>query len=139
MHKILQKYNDISDIIAEVFEYDDNDLWLEMELANKLTNKLFLDIVGISFKHFVTGLKYYYFNEIKPSRYLRYDKPEYMDELWENEFTSSILNFISNYNILIGDLEKLSTYGIVKRNGQDNIVMIDYGLDNEVYSKYYKR
>jgi hypothetical protein len=65
-------------------------------------------------------------------------KPESYDETWENDFVKSIYDIIGSYNIPSGDLTKLSTYGVVKRNGQDDVVMIDYGLTKEVYDSYYR-
>ncbi len=38
-----------------------------------------------------------------------------------------------------GDLDRLSTYGLVKRDGHDTIVIIDFGLSGDVYSTYYDR
>ena len=49
-----------------------------------------------------------------------------------------MLSFIGGYDIPVGDLCKLNTYGLVKRNGEDTIVMIDYGLNNDVWQDYYK-
>jgi hypothetical protein len=60
-----------------------------------------------------------------------------MDEMWENEFTYRMLSFMGDYDIPVGDLARLSTYGLVKRDGQDAIVMIDYGLTHDVYGTYY--
>jgi hypothetical protein len=48
-----------------------------------------------------------------------------------------LFSFIGNYAVPVGDLERLSSYGVVKRDGQDKIVLIDYGLTHEVYSSYY--
>ena len=59
--------------------------------------------------------------------------------MWENEFTKDILDYINSYDIIPGDLSKTSTYGIVKRNGQDAIVIIDYGLTKDVFNKYYNK
>jgi hypothetical protein len=81
-------------------------------------------------------MKYNYFTNIKPNRYPT-AKPENMDEMWDNEFVYEMLSFMSNYDIPVGDLGRLSTYGLVNRDGSDTIVMIDYGLTNDVYGTYY--
>jgi hypothetical protein len=129
-------YYDISDIVAEVFESDENNLWVEMELAKKVTTNIFKNVVGISFEDYATGMRYHYDTNIKPSRYPS-RKPENMDEMWENEFAYRMLSFMGDYDIPVGDLARLSTYGLVKRDGQDEIVMIDYGLTHDVYGTYY--
>ena len=48
-----------------------------------------------------------------------------------------IFDYIGNYGVPTGDLERTNSYGLVKREGQDKIVLIDYGLTHEVYSSYY--
>jgi hypothetical protein len=57
--------------------------------------------------------------------------------MWENDFVSSIFDLIGGYDLTIGDLCKLSTYGVVSKEGEDSIVMIDSGLTSEVYNSYY--
>ena len=42
-------------------------------------------------------------------------------------------------NIEYGDLAASSTYGVVKRDGEDTVVMVDYGLSTEVLNTYYKK
>jgi hypothetical protein len=53
-------YYDISDIVAKVFESDENNLWVEMELAKKVTPNIFKNVVGISFEDYATGMRYKY-------------------------------------------------------------------------------
>ena len=126
-------------ITAEVFEYDDNNLWLEMELARKLTPNEFKRIVGVTFEEFVQTIRYYE-NEQKPkSRYYNPSKPDNYDDMWENEFVYRILDVIGSYGVPAGDLTRLSTYGIVNRENQDHVVMVDFGLTNDVYDSYYKK
>ncbi len=129
----------LQNIVAEVYESMDNGNWLEMELAVKLKETTFKNIVGVSFKDYVSALRYYYFTNIKPSKFGGYSKPENYKELWENEFAYDMFNFVGNYGIPVGDLSRLSTYGIVKRDDKDAIVMIDYGLNDDVYNDFYKR
>jgi mRNA-degrading endonuclease RelE of RelBE toxin-antitoxin system len=124
-------------LIAEIFEYEENGLWVEMELARKLSPKQFQSIVGISFDDYCSGLRYYE-HTLKPSKYFSRSKPEKYDEMWENEFTNEILQLIGTYDLPVGDMCRTNTYGIVKRDGGDTIVFIDYGLTNEVYDSYYR-
>ena len=129
-------YYDLSGIVAKVFESDENNLWVEMELAKKVTPNIFKNVVGVSFDEYANAMKYNYFTNIKPNRYPT-AKPKNMDEMWDNEFVYEMLSFLANYDIPVGDLGRLSTYGLVNRDGSDTIVMIDYGLTNDVYGTYY--
>lgn len=131
----------LDDLVATVFESDPNNLWVEMELARKVTPKVFFDIVNVSFDVYCQALRYYH-REVTGNRgpITRYEmKPENMDELWENEFVSRMLDYIGNYSPPVGDLCAPSTYGVVKRNGKEQIVMVDFGLNQEVYDSHYKR
>jgi hypothetical protein len=130
----------MGDIVAQIFDYDENNLWLEMELARKVTPQLFQNIVGISFENYVDGVNYQDSN-LRPRKQLYKPKePENMGDMWENDFVSRIFDLMGSYdNFVSGDLTKLSTYGVVKRDGVDSIVLIDYGLTDEVYNTYYKR
>jgi len=60
-----------------------------------------------------------------------------VDSMWENEFMTGMFDFIGNYSLPTGDLVRTNSYGLVKRNGEDSIIMIDYGLTKEVYDSYY--
>jgi hypothetical protein len=125
-------------LIAEIFNHDENNLWVEMELARKVTPKIWDSIVGVPIDELQKCARFIE-QEKNPRKFqYHFTKPARMDELQENEFTSSILDLISNYDIGAGDFGRLSTYGLVKRNGQDDIVIIDYGLTNDVYDSYYR-
>lgn len=129
----------MDDIVAEIFHSDENNLWLEMELARKVTSAMFQNIVGFTFEEYVDGV-WYQEENLRPrkSSYKR-PKPEKIDEMWENEFVSRIFDVMGSYeNFVAGDLTKLSTYGVVKRDNQDTIVLIDFGLTQDVYDSYYK-
>jgi hypothetical protein len=57
--------------------------------------------------------------------------------MWEDEFVYAMFNFLGNYGVPAGDLKRANSYGVVKRDGGDAIVMIDYGLTSDVYDSYY--
>ena len=124
-------------IVAEIFNYDPNNLWLEMELARKLTANEFKNITGLTFEDYCAGLRYYESLQ-KPKRGVNYSQPETYDDMWENEFAYEILNTVGSYDIPVGDLCRTSTYGVVSRDGGNAVVMIDYGLTNDVYTGFYK-
>ena len=62
-----------------------------------------------------------------------------MDALWENEFAYEMFKLLAEYEILPGDLQKLNSYGLVKRDGKDTIVLIDFGLTSKTFEKHYKK
>jgi hypothetical protein len=134
-------YHDIKDITAQVFAYDNNNLWVEMELARKVTPKIFEKLVGVSFNDYCDGLDKY-FEAVNPQKARRgwgrsdLDQEKY-DAMWENEFIYDIFTFMGGYDTPVGDLKRLNSYGLVKRNGEDTIVLIDYGITWYGFETYY--
>lgn len=132
------QYSDLEDIVAKTFDYDNENLWVEMELARKVSLGDFKRIVGYSFEDFKTALYNYGIDSGNDRGHkMIMDKQVYQD-MWENEFIYGIFDFIGNYGLPTGDLRRLNSYGIVKRDGEDRIVIIDYGFTHDVYDGYYK-
>lgn len=130
----------IESILAKVFDYDKNYLWVEMELARPVTEKIFKQVNGYSFGLYSLAINNFYYGSLKPNngnvRHI-HGLEQAIQDLWEDEFAYDIFQYLGNFNVPVGDLMKLSTYGLVKRNGQDTIVLIDYGLDHDTLEKYY--
>lgn len=133
-------YHDMKDITAKVFAYDHNDYWIEMELARKVTPQIFERVIGFSFKDYAAALNnYYHATNPQKSRYMQKIPmaQEIIDAMWENEFIYDMFTFMGGYDAPVGDLMKMDSYGLVNRNGKDTIVMIDYGITNDVWDEYY--
>jgi hypothetical protein len=132
------KYPDISSVIAQVFDSEENYLWVEMELARKVSVGDFKRITGYSFKDYCTAI-HNYGNDVHGTRnsYKMDIDKAIVDSMWEDEFVYKIFDFIGNYQLPIGDLMRLSSYGIVHRGGSDAIVLIDFGLTQDVQSTHY--
>jgi len=127
-------------LVADVYEYDENNLWVEMQLARKVTLKIFKDVTGYDFEDYGLALFHTYtINYGRPEiiKIAMNRKPKFYDEMWENDFISRIFDYVVNYQIPSGDLRKLSSYGLVNDGNKDSIVLIDYGLTNDVYTSYY--
>lgn len=117
-----------SSLFAEVLESDEKGLWVEMELARKVTKPIFLKINEVSFDDYCTALLVS--GEHK-------GLPDHLVHLYDNEFASGYIDYVGNYDVPTGDLRRMSSYGLVHRDGIDQIVLVDFGLTNEVYSSYY--
>lgn len=149
--------NYISDIVTNVFDFDEKYLWIEAEFAKKVTPQLFKKYAGIDFdiyKLFIYDFynrntdnyeyksirSYYKYNKKIEDDSLINEKIEQIKEhMWENnEFTYEILTYIGSYDVLIGDLQKIDSYGIVKRNGGYTLVVVDYGLSPDLFKRLYR-
>lgn len=125
------------DVVARVFESDqENGFWLEMELARKARAADFRNLIGISFQDLSAYLSdlQYRMGQIK------WSKPELNPDIdfGEIEFIEDLERFIVDYGMGVGDFRRMNSYGVVKRNGSDKLVLIDFGLTQTVYYEYYK-
>lgn len=60
-------------------------------------------------------------------------------ELTEREELMNWYDYISNYDMPLGDIIVRRNYGMTVRNGDPVIVLLDNGLTDEIYNNYYKR
>lgn len=126
------------DILANVFDYDENNLWLEMELVQKITKTNFQQVTGFSFEDFCNAVFNYGIDAgVVKSKQKREMNDEIMDQMWEDNFMQEVFGFIGNYGVPVGDFMRTSSWGLTKRNGHNEVVMIDFGLSEDVFNSYY--
>lgn len=134
------------DIVARVYERDDdNNFWLEMELAKKLTPLRFTSLTGLTIGDIEHYLKLYRFVN---DPYTYFEKPDaktfsgYNQEMeniiGESPFLAELETMITNFDLVTGDFGKISSYGEVVRDGTPMVVLIDYGLTSSVWNDFYK-
>lgn len=131
---------------AQVFDHDENDLWLEMELARRATAADFKNIVGVPFA-FVQNYVNYTAKRYSRNMFISYDRryKETFEQIDNEDFPnwewfSGLRDYMDGTSLeTVGDLKRPSSWGVVKRNGADEIVLIDFGLDDEVYDNFYRR
>ena len=104
------QYSDLDDILAKVFDSEANNLWVEMELARKLTKSKFKQITGFEFKKFVDAVHNYGIDTGTTSgiKMSSVSKDE-VAKMWEDEFVYSVFNYMGNYGIPANDLTVMST------------------------------
>jgi len=120
-------------ILPDLIEKDDDDLWLIVEKANKISKKEFERLTGVKFENFARTLGYELSLRSSRNRWF-FSKPEDYDDIIDNEFLSEIVDMSINYDMPAGDLERISTYGKV----DDDPVVVDTGLTQSVYDEHYK-
>jgi hypothetical protein len=132
----LGKVSYFSHMLAEIFHYNKNNLWVEMELARKVTAAAFKKIAGVDIATFNA-----YLNNWDEERHNRrgiyHVSPEELEIINESEFCEDVRQFINDSSMGVGDLGKLSTWGLVTREGYETMILIDYGLTSDVYDTYY--
>lgn len=123
-------------VAADWYAISDQDIWLESELCKKIKITEFKNITGISFKEFCDCLRYYYFDIHPKSAYFKLSKPDIYDESWDNEFIQGFYYYIGDFGVPVGDLTRISSYGI---NQEGTVVLVDSGLNDDIYNEYYKK
>jgi len=132
------QYGDIEDVVARTLKHHPENLWVERELAKKVRVADFQKVTGFKFSDYQKAIHNYGVDSGNSRGGYKQDiDPKIVEAMWESEFTYAMFDFIGNYGIPVGDLGRLNSYGLVKRNGSDTIVMIDYGLTHDVYDSYY--
>lgn len=140
----LQNYYDC---FAKVYEASDDGIFLEMQAARRAKPSDFKRITGYNFDIFCDYVDYVH------SWYSRYPYGRYhgrYEQLFQSE---QFENDLENYNIFyyiksylcdtqleaIGDIKRISSWGVVKEGGEEKLVMIDFGLSDDVMNNYYKQ
>lgn len=127
----------LKNIVSEVFDGDDNGLWIISEKAKKVTEKRIKELTGIPSLHL---LGIYLSNTVNlyNGRRVNYGLDNKVKEFFdENEFAIELVDMAMNYGQSVGDMNRPSTYGEVLRDGQPTIILTDYGLSEEVYDTHY--
>jgi hypothetical protein len=133
--RYLQQY----DLIARVFDSDrENDYWLEMELAKKVGKKRFEQLSGIKIDELDDYLTYRRQQSGRSIYFKREFSPEFITKMQNNEFISELDSLNADYDFATGDESRLSTWGEVLRGGKPQLVLVDFGLTNNVYNDFYK-
>ena len=127
-----QKY----EVCARVFDYMDSGEWLEMELATKANISDFKRILGISFEQLGEYIRY---SKRGEEKYFKLLSKEQAEKLHDMDIYNSLFSLIADHDMPVGDLLRKSSWGIVKRNGRDALVIIDFGYSEDVRNLYTKK
>lgn len=132
----INSYNDYySNILAKVFEYSNDGIFLEMELARTPKPTDFKRILGVDVKYFVAQLRNDYLRNYGKKPLFSIPQEE-IDKINELEEFNDIFSFCMDYNINPADFSRLGQWGIVKRSSGEQLVLIDYGFDENVEKLY---
>ena len=126
------------DIIANVIDYDrDDNLWVEMELAYRAKITDFRRLWGINFKDLWIYLRNKN-DENRGRQSLFGMDDDVREQLENNDHVDHLVSFMLDSDSNPGDLVRLSSWGMVRRTDGESLVLIDFGLTNDVYESYYK-
>ena len=135
-----------SSCVVQCFEWADDYSWVIEENCIPAKKSDFKRLLPIDFDTFCDLVKYMH-SLYSRRGYLWFYKIEneeaadkLMEEFYDDDpygFIPQLYDLMSNYNLPCGDLMRISSYGMVKRDGMPELVLIDSGLTNDVYDTYY--
>ena len=133
------------DIIAQVMDSDPDNIWMVVEKARKMTPTKFKALVGVPIETLCKYLRYKRDNII-PMKQKSWEESVDAEEqanmvmpeeeaLNNNEFVKELLDLMGNFGMPVADFCRVSSYG----EARGRIVVIDYGLTQDIWDQYYKR
>jgi hypothetical protein len=116
------------DVVTKLYEYDEEHLvWLEMENV-----KPFRNIKQI--EKFFDGYDFYDFKNYMTD-FIEHIDENVFEKLNEDEFVYRVYDLVHSYQILLGDVINIGSWGYSKRtNGP---VLFDFGLTKRAFDTYY--
>lgn len=136
------------DCFAKVYDASEDGIFLEMQAARRAKNSDFKRLTGYGFDVMCAWIQY------TTSLYMPTNRPNYRDKNFDKLFeTPEWQEGLESYNLFsaihaylcdtctesYGDFTRLSSWGVVSENGEERLVLIDFGLTDEIYDEYYKR
>lgn len=127
------------DIVARVYDTDEDNFFVEMQKAKKVTPASFKNFFGITFPQLREYLNY---NEIRKSGSPRQQQnsqinPKFKEFMDEYEYIQDLMKFIYDYDFpMPGDFDRPSTWGEVEENGKKRLVLVDFGFNNDASALY---
>lgn len=136
-----QYYLQTYGIMPKVFETDNDSKWIVSEYVLPAKAQDFQHCLGMSFQKFCEVVKAFYLSYARRTPYLSssisYDE---LVEIVENsEWLASLESYMGDYQLPFGDLTRLANFGLVQRDGEPEIVILDSGLSQDIYDRYYRR
>lgn len=130
----VSQYDSDGVITAKVFDYDEDNLWVEMELARKAKPSDFPNLIGFPMEVFFDSLR------VISNRLHGWGSIGTIDpKLTENESFKTIVQIMADLDMTHADITRISSWGVVKRDGKEKLVLVDFGLNKQVWNNYYLR
>ena len=131
---------------ATVYDQSDDGIFLEMQAARRAKPADFKRLTGYGFDVMIEWVKYtrslysrdrsYYGNyDYK----MLFDSDEWAEYLNDYNVFAGIHQYLCDTQLeVVGDFQRISSWGVVMENGEESLAIIDFGLDDEVFNNYYR-
>ncbi len=135
------------DCFAKVYDASEDGIFLEMQAARKAKDSDFRKLTGYGFDVMCAWIEYtaslYLPRNRKQLRDTKYDRLFDSDEWSEGLDNYNLFGSIHSYlcdtcTKAYGDYCRLSSWGVVSEDGEEKLVLVDFGLTEDVFDTYYK-
>lgn len=135
------KYAERYGVTPILYNSAEDNSWIVTEYVLPARSKDFKKCLGIDFNTFRHFVIYCYNCYARNGKAIHTDMKEwYFEELVENsEWLDDLYHYMLDYQVPCGDLLRMSNLGMVMRDGQAQIVILDSGLTDRIYDEYYRR
>jgi len=124
--------------IAEVKDYDSDDyLYIEAERARKMTKSDWKRLTGWNFEDWANTLHNFMTERRGGAKWMKRPVPSDFEEIEESELFNNVVTMMADFDMPAGDIGRISSWGIVNRDGKEVPVLVDYGLTQTVWDEYY--
>lgn len=126
-------------VLPNIYESADDNSWILVEYVIPAKVKDIEVCLGVNFKTFQRFVRtaYSYYSRFRS--YGSLSDEEFSQMCENNEWFKSLYDYMSDYQLPCGDILRLANLGMVLRDGQPQIVILDSGLTQQVYDEYYGR
>lgn len=123
-------------LVAKIFRYDEDRLiWIEMERVKPIKNEdQMRKFLG---GYTLTDIKNY-INDNQTCKNCSPEKQKMYEFFSEDEFILELVDFVRSYDLYLEDSLHYSHWGIVMRDGKQQVVLMDYGLTKQDFRHHYE-
>jgi hypothetical protein len=123
-------------VTIPMIDYDEENeppRWIHTEMATKAKEADFKKATGLGLRDLFRYVAYASGRHNVPYRMTPQEGQPWIEKLEDNEFASSLVDLVGNYDLPIGDFERIANWGIF----DGRLVIIDLGLNNDIFQKLY--
>lgn len=126
-----QKYK----AVPRVFEASNDYKWIKSEKASSIGPNRLQQLLGIND---MNDLKTYLLIKKSNNANLSSYTKNLVNLLDKNSNVQDIAKLVFENDLVISDICRFSSFGVINREGKPYVVVIDYGLNEQDYAKHYK-
>lgn len=143
-----EKENEVSryysaDLFPEVYENAEDFSFLVSDFVLPAKPQDFVQLLGLKWDEYVAFVKRLYLNYASNRQawgvHGAMEKERANELLENNEWLYGLQCYMGDYGLPYGDLVRIANYGLTNKDGHTQLVILDSGLDEEIFNNYYSR